>query len=61
MPWRARAAEASLSGKPATEESFSRAADAELEAAQPLRDNAFKVPLARRLIVSTLMELAGAR
>ncbi|WP_131741736.1 FAD binding domain-containing protein [Actinomadura roseirufa] len=56
-PWRARRAEDALRGAAATEESFLRAAEAELEAAEPLRDNAYKVPLARNLIVRTLMEL----
>ncbi|GAA4345653.1 hypothetical protein GCM10023178_58360 [Actinomadura luteofluorescens] len=56
-PWRARRAEEALRGAEATEESFVRAAEAELEAAEPLRDNAYKVPLARNLIVRTLTEL----
>ncbi|NDU77529.1 xanthine dehydrogenase family protein subunit M [Actinomadura sp. DSM 109109] len=56
-PWRARRAEEALRGAEATEESFRRAAEAELEAAEPLRDNAYKVPLARNLIVRTLTEL----
>jgi xanthine dehydrogenase YagS FAD-binding subunit len=60
-PWRAHAAEASLRGAPATEESFRRAADAELARAEPLRDNAFKVQIARNLIVRTLVELADRR
>ena len=38
-------------------ETFAEAADAELDAAQPLRDNAFKVPLARNVLVRTLSEL----
>jgi xanthine dehydrogenase YagS FAD-binding subunit len=59
-PWRARAAEAALRGASATEESFVRAAEAELEQARPLRDNGFKVPLARNLLVRTLVELAEA-
>ncbi|MFE7318442.1 FAD binding domain-containing protein [Streptomyces sp. NPDC057555] len=58
-PWRARAAEAALRGAPATEESFARAADVELAAAAPLRDNAFKVPLARALAVGVLTGLAA--
>ncbi|MFI6766253.1 FAD binding domain-containing protein [Streptomyces sp. NPDC050355] len=57
-PWRARAAEEVLRGAPATEETFQRAADAELGAAQPLRDNGFKVPLARNLAVGVLSDLA---
>jgi xanthine dehydrogenase YagS FAD-binding subunit len=56
-PWRAGNAEDVLRGAPATEETFTRAADAELAAAEPLRDNAYKVPLARNLIVRTLAEL----
>jgi xanthine dehydrogenase YagS FAD-binding subunit len=56
-PWRARRAEDALRGSAATRESFAIAAEAELEAAEPLRDNAYKVPLARNLIVQTLAEL----
>jgi xanthine dehydrogenase YagS FAD-binding subunit len=56
-PWRATAAEEALRGRPATEESFTAAADVELAAAVPLRDNAFKVPLARNLVVRTLLQL----
>jgi xanthine dehydrogenase YagS FAD-binding subunit len=56
-PWRAWRAEESLRGAPATDASFAAAADAELAQAQPLRDNAFKVPLARNLLVATLAEL----
>ncbi|MEU7043278.1 xanthine dehydrogenase family protein subunit M [Streptomyces varsoviensis] len=58
-PWRARAAEEALVGAEATEESFGRAADAELSAAEPLRDNAFKVELARNLAVRVLASLAA--
>jgi xanthine dehydrogenase YagS FAD-binding subunit len=59
VPWRAELAEAALRGAPATEASFAAAAAAELEQAQPLRDNAFKVPLARNLLVATLTELSA--
>ena len=57
-PWRARRAEAVLQGARPSEEVFEQAAAAELEAAQPLRDNAYKVGLARRLITSVLGDLA---
>jgi xanthine dehydrogenase YagS FAD-binding subunit len=60
VPWRAERTEAALRGAPATETSFLAAADAELEAARPLRDNAYKVPLTRNLLVRTLTDLAGA-
>ncbi|MFF3733101.1 FAD binding domain-containing protein [Streptomyces sp. NPDC002476] len=58
-PWRARTAERVLRGAPATEETFARAADAELAGARPLRDNAFKVGLAHSLAVDALGELAA--
>ncbi|WP_058041652.1 FAD binding domain-containing protein [Streptomyces roseifaciens] len=58
-PWRARVAEDALRGAPATEESFAEAAGAELAAAEPLRDNAFKVRLARNLAVRVLAGLAA--
>jgi xanthine dehydrogenase YagS FAD-binding subunit len=59
VPWRAMKAEAALRGAPATEETFRQAADAELASARPLRDNAFKVPLARNILVRTLLDLTG--
>jgi xanthine dehydrogenase YagS FAD-binding subunit len=57
VPWRAVRAEAVLRGAPATEEMFGRAAEAELADAQPLPGNAFKVPLARNVLVQTLLDL----
>ena len=59
-PWRATAAEYVLRGRPATEESIAAAVDSELEAATPLRDNGFKVPMARNVAVRTLLDLAEA-
>jgi xanthine dehydrogenase YagS FAD-binding subunit len=61
VPWRATRAEETLRGAPATAQSFAAAADAELEQARPLRDNAFKVPLARNLLVGTLSDLCEVR
>jgi xanthine dehydrogenase YagS FAD-binding subunit len=58
-PWRARMAEDALRDGPATDDAFAAAADAELAQARPLRDNAYKLKLARNLIVATLGELAG--
>ncbi|HZO92375.1 MAG TPA: xanthine dehydrogenase family protein subunit M [Candidatus Baltobacteraceae bacterium] len=57
-PWRATRAEDVLRGAPANAETFAHAADAELAAAQPLRDNAFKVTLAKRVIARALTDLA---
>ena len=56
-PWRALAAEAWLSGKPASEEIFRAAADQELKVAQGLPHNAFKIELAARTIAATLAAL----
>ncbi|NEK59859.1 xanthine dehydrogenase family protein subunit M [Geodermatophilus sabuli] len=56
-PWRATAAEDALRGRPATEAEFAAAIDAELAAATPLRDNAYKLPMARNVVVRTLLQL----
>ncbi len=46
-----------LRGAPVTEEVFGRAAEAELADVQPLPGNAFKVPLARNVLVRSLLDL----
>lgn len=56
-PWRAVRAEAALRGASAGEESYARAADAELADARPLRHNAFKVPLVRNTLRMVLRRL----
>jgi xanthine dehydrogenase YagS FAD-binding subunit len=58
-PWRATLAEDALRGQPATEAAFRAAAYAELCAARPLRDNAFKVPMATGALVATLRRLTA--
>lgn len=58
-PWRARKAEDALRGGPATAAAFRAAAEAELADATPLRDNGFKIELAKRTITAVLGELAG--
>jgi xanthine dehydrogenase YagS FAD-binding subunit len=58
-PWRAREAEELLRSKPATEEHFRLAIDAELMRAKPLRDNAFKVELAKRTATAALLGLVN--
>ncbi len=59
VPWRAKKAESVLRGAAATEEIFQQAVDAELADAQPLPGNAFKIPLARNILVRTLLDLTG--
>ena len=57
-PWRDRDAEDALKGKPATAESFARAADMLLRGARGFGGNDFKIPLARRAIVRALDQAA---
>ncbi len=57
-PWRDKAVEAALAGKPVSHETFSAAADLLLRDAQPLTHNAFKVRLAHRAIVRALSDAA---
>ena len=59
VPWRAERAEELLRGREPTAEALAAAADAELEAADPLPDNAFKVQLARNVLIRTLSELTA--
>ena len=59
-PWRARAAERGIRGGPATAAAFRAALAVEFAAAEPLPDNAFKIPLATKMAVTLLAELAGA-
>lgn len=58
-PWRARHTEAALLGGAPTAEAVARAVDAELAAAVPLRDNAYKVALARDLAREVLGSLTA--
>ncbi|MEU6283244.1 xanthine dehydrogenase family protein subunit M [Streptomyces sp. NPDC047028] len=59
-PWRARHAEQALLGAAATPPAFEGAVALELAHAEPLRDNAYKVPLARNLALDVLKRLAPA-
>jgi xanthine dehydrogenase YagS FAD-binding subunit len=53
-PWRARPAEELLAGARVDESAFRRAAEAALAEAKPSGDNAFKIELAKRIIVRAL-------
>jgi xanthine dehydrogenase YagS FAD-binding subunit len=57
-PWRDRAVESWLAGQAVSRETFTAAADALLQDAEPLAHNGFKVKLARRAIVRALSEAA---
>ncbi len=58
-PWRAVDAEKRLVGRPLDGASIAAAAEASVAQARPVRDNAFKVALARRSVARAL-ETAGA-
>jgi xanthine dehydrogenase YagS FAD-binding subunit len=53
-PWRVPEAERLLVGRPAEERAYRSAADVLVSGAQPYRDNAFKLELARRSVVRAL-------
>ena len=59
VPWRLDDAERELVGNEPTQELFARAAEVALEGAAVLEHNAYKVPLAKRLIRRALADLAG--
>ncbi|MFE6844654.1 FAD binding domain-containing protein [Streptomyces sp. NPDC057686] len=58
-PWRATTAETRLTGAVPHPDAVRAAVDAELARARPLRDNAYKIPLARNLACDAITELAG--
>ncbi|GAA0273525.1 xanthine dehydrogenase family protein subunit M [Streptomyces polychromogenes] len=60
-PWRATTTEARLAGAEPHPDTVRAAVDAELAAARPLRDNAYKIPLARNLACDAVAALAGTR
>jgi xanthine dehydrogenase YagS FAD-binding subunit len=55
-PWRSQEAEHALAGKPATRETFQRAAELAVAGAKPYEHNAFKVELAKQSIVRALTQ-----
>ncbi len=58
-PWRARDAEQALIGQQPGDDAFARAAEAALAGAVARRHNAYKIPLAKRVLVVALSETAG--
>jgi xanthine dehydrogenase YagS FAD-binding subunit len=59
VPWRAHRAEARLRGGPPTPVAFAAAAEDELAAATPRPGNAFKVKLAKRVMMRALGQAFG--
>ncbi|HXV21155.1 MAG TPA: xanthine dehydrogenase family protein subunit M [Desulfuromonadales bacterium] len=59
VPWRAREAEAALTGRKLDAEAAKRAAEAALQGAAPLQHNGYKVALFEGLIEEELRKIAG--
>ena len=59
-PWRSLEAEQVLEGREANAQNFRAAAEAALQDAMPLQDNAFKVELAKRTLVRALQVVTQA-
>jgi xanthine dehydrogenase YagS FAD-binding subunit len=58
VPWRVPAAEALLAGQRVTPDLAGRVGEAAVADARPLAKNAYKVPLARKLVERTVLDLA---
>ena len=60
VPWRAKAAEEHLVGKPLTQETAAEAARAAIQGATPLRDNHYKLRLLEVAVRRTLLQAGGS-
>ena len=58
-PWRAEAAERALVGRRLDRDTIAAASEAAVAGAVPLRDNAFKVELARRTVARALRNVGA--
>ena len=56
VPWRAKAAETVLAGKPVDAKTAEKAADAALEGAAPMSGNRYKLPLIREVVRRAILE-----
>jgi xanthine dehydrogenase YagS FAD-binding subunit len=59
IPWRSRPAEDALMGKTITEATAAAAAEAALKDAQPLRQNAYKIDVAKVAVKRAILRAAG--
>ena len=59
IPWRTQAAEKLLVGRTITEQSAAAAADAALQGAMPLAENAYKIDVARTAVKRAILRAAG--
>jgi xanthine dehydrogenase YagS FAD-binding subunit len=61
IPWRSPAAEAALVGKRLTEEAAMTAADAAVQGAKPMTQNAYKIQIARTAVKRAIIKAAGLK
>lgn len=60
IPWRSREVEEAITGKQLDNDTISKAAEAAVKNAKPLKHNAYKVPLFRGVIEEELTRIASA-
>ena len=61
IPWRSKAAEAALAGKPLNEQTAIAAGEAAVAEAKPMSGNAYKVQIAKTAVKRAIMQAAGIR
>ena len=61
IPWRSRAAEAALAGKPLNEQTAAAAGEAAVAEAKPMSGNAYKVQIAKTAVKRAIMNAAGMK
>ena len=59
IPWRSKAAEAALAGKPLNEQTAAAAGEAAVAEAKPMSGNAYKVQIAKTTVKRAIMKAAG--
>lgn len=61
IPWRSKAAEAALAGKPLNEQTAIAAGEAAVAEAKPMSGNAYKVQIAKTSVKRAIMHAAGIK
>jgi len=61
IPWRSKAAEAALAGKPLNEQTAAAAGEAAVAEAKPMSGNAYKVQIAKTAVKRAIMRAAGIK
>ena len=61
IPWRSKAAEAALVGKPLNEQTAAAAGEAAVSEAKPMSGNAYKVQIAKTAVKRAVMQAAGIK